>query len=63
MEAGINFYTNKNELTKLASAKRENNNSVCGHPINVIYDYKKIGLGKRMIRICYIPEGGRWRSR
>jgi TonB-dependent starch-binding outer membrane protein SusC len=45
-EAGINIYANKNELTSLASGqtKDESNWWFVGHPINVIYDYKNIGL-------------------
>lgn len=44
--AGFNFYTNKNELTKLASGETENKGNMwfVGHPINVMYDYEKIGL-------------------
>jgi TonB-linked SusC/RagA family outer membrane protein len=44
--AGINFYTNRNELTKLASGEKENKSNMwfVGHPINVMYDYEKIGL-------------------
>ena len=45
-EAGLNFYTNKNELIELASGatKDESNWWFVGQPINVIYDYKKIGI-------------------
>lgn len=45
-DAGINFYSNKNELVSLASgAQRDESNWwFVGHPINVIYDYKKIGI-------------------
>lgn len=45
-EAGINVYSNKNELVALASGqlRDEGNSWFVGHPINVIYDYEKIGL-------------------
>ncbi|MDR0866780.1 MAG: TonB-dependent receptor [Candidatus Symbiothrix sp.] len=45
-EAGINWYTNKNELVKLNSGEdqSEGNWWFVGHPINVVYDYEKIGL-------------------
>ena len=45
-EAGINLYANRNKLVELASGAEEdvNNRWFVGHPIDVIYDYKKIGL-------------------
>jgi TonB-dependent starch-binding outer membrane protein SusC len=45
-EAGVNFYANRNKLVKLASGavKDEGNLWFIGHPIDVIYDYKKTGL-------------------
>jgi TonB-linked SusC/RagA family outer membrane protein len=45
-EAGVNIYTNKNKLVRLASGaqKDENNWWFVGKSINCIYDYKKIGL-------------------
>lgn len=45
-DAGINFYYNHNELVELASGAKEDrgNRWFVGHPIDVIYDYKKIGL-------------------
>jgi hypothetical protein len=45
-EAGFNFYTNKNELIELASGatRDESNWWFVGEPINVIYDYEKIGI-------------------
>lgn len=47
-DLGVNFYTNKNKLTSLASGqtKDEGNWWFVGHNINAIYDYKKIGLWK-----------------
>lgn len=59
-EAGINFYTNKNELTKLASGedKNEANWWFVGHPINVIYDYEKIGLWQEEDQYRDILEPG-----
>ena len=45
-DAGINFYFNRNKLVSLASGAKQdiNNRWFVGHPIDVIYDYKKIGL-------------------
>lgn len=45
-EAGLNLYANRNKLVGLASgAERDENNWwFVGHPIDVIYDYEKIGL-------------------
>lgn len=45
-EMGVNFYTNSNKLTSLASGqtKDEANWWFVGHNINAIYDYKKIGI-------------------
>jgi len=48
-EAGINLYANRNELVELASGATEdvNNRWFVGHPIDVIYDYKNIGLWQK----------------
>ncbi|WP_121196778.1 MULTISPECIES: SusC/RagA family TonB-linked outer membrane protein [Mucilaginibacter] len=45
-EAGVNFYRNVNRITALASGQQQdvNNWLFVGHPLNVIYDYKKIGI-------------------
>lgn len=45
-DAGLNIYANRNLLTSLASGEKEDlgNDWFVGYPINVIYDYKKIGL-------------------
>lgn len=45
-DASINIYSNKNEITELASGaeKDEANWWFVGHPIDVIYDYEKLGL-------------------
>lgn len=45
-DAGINLYSNKNKITALATGEDENVGQLwfVGSPINVIYDYKKIGL-------------------
>ena len=44
--AGINLYQNRNKLTELASGadRDEGNLWFVGYPIDVIYDYEKIGL-------------------
>ncbi|KAA3437689.1 SusC/RagA family TonB-linked outer membrane protein [Rufibacter hautae] len=45
-EAGVNLYANRNELVALAGGQQrdEGNWWFVGHPINVIYDYEKVGL-------------------
>ena len=45
-EAGVNVYSNKNELVSLASGatRDESNWWFVGHSINCIYDYEKVGL-------------------
>ena len=45
-DAGVNLYSNKNELVALASGadRDEGNFWFVGHPINSIYDYENIGL-------------------
>ena len=45
-EAGVNLYANRNKLVSLASGSTQDltNWWFVGHPIDVIYDYKKIGL-------------------
>lgn len=44
--AGINLYTNCNKIVSLASGqdRDESNWWFVGHPIDVVYDYEKIGL-------------------
>ncbi len=45
-EAGLNFYSNRNELVALAGDQErdESNWWFVGNPINVIYDYNNIGI-------------------
>lgn len=45
-EAGLNLYANRNKLVALASGQErdEGNAWFVGYPIDVIYDYEKIGL-------------------
>lgn len=45
-EAGVNVYANRNKLIALASGqlRDEGNSWFVGYPIDVIYDYEKIGL-------------------
>jgi TonB-linked SusC/RagA family outer membrane protein len=45
-DLGVNFYTNKNKLTSLASGQTrdEGNWWFVGHNINAIFDYEKVGL-------------------
>jgi TonB-dependent starch-binding outer membrane protein SusC len=48
-DAGINFYTNKNELVALASGQTrdEGNGWFVGYSINSIYDYERTGLWQK----------------
>lgn len=45
-EMGVNFYSNRNEITGLSSGQErdESNWWFVGQPINVIYDYQRTGL-------------------
>jgi TonB-linked SusC/RagA family outer membrane protein len=45
-EAGINLYTNKNEIVKLSTGqlRDEGNDWFVGYPVNVVYDYEYAGL-------------------
>jgi TonB-linked SusC/RagA family outer membrane protein len=45
-DAGFNIYANRNKLVSLASGATQDltNWWFVGHPIDVIYDYKKVGL-------------------
>jgi TonB-dependent starch-binding outer membrane protein SusC len=46
LEAGVNFYANRNELLALTSGQERNEGNwwFVGHPINVIFDYERTGL-------------------
>lgn len=45
-EAGVNLYRNVNRVVSLASGQTrdESNWLFVGHPLNVIFDYKKVGI-------------------
>jgi TonB-linked SusC/RagA family outer membrane protein len=45
-DAGFNVYGNKNKLVALESGKTEDKNNwwFVGQPLNVIYDFKKVGI-------------------
>ncbi|MBC3538814.1 TonB-dependent receptor [Rufibacter sp. H-1] len=45
-EAGVNVYGNRNKIVSLASGAGEDRNNwlFVGHPVNVIYDFEKVGL-------------------
>ncbi|MFT4092470.1 MAG: TonB-dependent receptor [Niabella sp.] len=45
-DLGVNIYQNKNKIVRLASGQTtdESNWLFVGHPLNVIYDYKRIGI-------------------
>ena len=57
-DAGLNMYSNKNELIELASgAERDESNFwFVGHPISSIYDYENIGLWQPE-DFYYKPDG------
>lgn len=45
-DVGVNLYTNRNEITSLASGQIEDVNNLwfVGQPLNVIFDYDRVGL-------------------
>jgi TonB-linked SusC/RagA family outer membrane protein len=59
-EAGVNIYANRNKLVQLASGsdRDEANWWFVGYPINVIYDYQKIGLWQEKDPYLNILEPG-----
>jgi TonB-linked SusC/RagA family outer membrane protein len=59
-EAGINLYSNHNELMALASGQTrdEGNGWFVGHNINAIYDYEKVGLWQQDDPYLTILEPG-----
>jgi TonB-dependent starch-binding outer membrane protein SusC len=58
-EAGINIYGNRNKLVALASGQPDDKTNwwFVGHPIDVIYDYEKIGLWQEGDQYLNILEG------
>ena len=59
-EAGINLYANRNELVALASGQErdEANWWFVGYPIDVVFDYEKIGLWQESDPYLDILEPG-----
>ena len=63
-KAGLNFYQNRNKIVKLATIvdgkpqDDEGNGWFIGHPIDVIYDYKKVGLWQQDDKYLDILEPG-----
>lgn len=59
-EAGVNLYTNKNQLVALASGQErdEGNGWFVGYSINSIYDYEKVGLWQENDPYLNILEPG-----
>jgi TonB-linked SusC/RagA family outer membrane protein len=59
-EAGINFYTNRNKITQLASGQErdESNCWFVGYSVNSIYDYQRIGLWQQNDPYLNILEPG-----
>ncbi len=58
-EAGINLYGNRNKLVALASGQPDDKTNwwFVGHPIDVIYDYQKIGIWQEGDPYLNILEG------
>jgi TonB-linked SusC/RagA family outer membrane protein len=59
-EAGVNLYTNKNQLVSLASGQTrdEGNWWFVGHNINAIFDYEKVGLWQTTDQYLSVLEPG-----
>jgi TonB-linked SusC/RagA family outer membrane protein len=59
-EAGINFYTNRNKITRLATGQERDpeNKWFVGYPVNAIFDYQKIGLWQEGDKYLNILEPG-----
>ncbi|WP_082915396.1 SusC/RagA family TonB-linked outer membrane protein [Arachidicoccus ginsenosidimutans] len=59
-DAGFNIYGNKNKIVKLASGETQDIADLLfvGHPLNVIYDYKKIGIWQQNDSYLSILEPG-----
>ena len=59
-DVGVNLYANRNKLVSLASGQTrdESNWWFVGHPIDVIYDYEKIGLWQEGDKYRDILEPG-----
>jgi TonB-dependent starch-binding outer membrane protein SusC len=58
-EVGINMYANRNKLVALASGQNDDKTNwwFKGHPIDVIYDYEKIGIWQEGDPYLSILEG------
>jgi len=58
-EAGINLYGNRNKLVSLSSGQPDDKTNwwFVGHPIDVIYDYQKIGIWQEGDPYLNILEG------
>jgi hypothetical protein len=58
-EAGINLYGNRNKLVALASGQQDDKTNwwFVGHPIDVIYDYERIGIWQEEDPYLNILEG------
>jgi TonB-linked SusC/RagA family outer membrane protein len=59
-EAGVNLYANRNQITALAgnSPRDEGNWWFVGQPINVVFDYEKVGLWQQGDQYLNILEPG-----
>jgi hypothetical protein len=59
-DVGVNLYANRNKLVALASGMDEDESNwwFVGYPINVIYDYEKIGLWQEGDSYLNILEPG-----
>jgi TonB-linked SusC/RagA family outer membrane protein len=59
-EAGVNLYANRNQITALAGeqTRDEGNWWFVGKPINVVFDYEKVGLWQQGDQYLNILEPG-----
>ncbi|MFD2720381.1 SusC/RagA family TonB-linked outer membrane protein [Hymenobacter monticola] len=59
-EAGVNLYANRNKITSLAGEQQrdEGNWWFVGKPINVVYDYEKVGLWQQEDPYLNVLEPG-----
>ncbi len=60
VSAGLNLYTNRNELVALSSGRErdEGNSWFVGYPIDAVYDYERIGLWQEEDPYLNILEPG-----
>ncbi|MDR3652523.1 MAG: TonB-dependent receptor [Paludibacter sp.] len=59
-DAGVNVYSNKNKIVALSSGRTVDTDNwlFVGHSLNVIYDYKKVGIWQTTDKYLSILEPG-----